>query len=288
MNIHCRFEGCNCCALIGWRPNTQHTHTHTHTQSLISTLINREKQISSHRSGGRSPLLLIALLFFASHSSCSQLCADSLEWDYLLWFAYAHYCAIGPGKIEWRINGYAPLRMEQFSAWHSKGVRYLKKKNTPVKPPGSVKGALKREFKRSDCHSASCALWWQVNKVTDVPVLLPPGLYKGWALLGLWRNLLFFFHGNTFTSIHSCSFVLLWLVMLDNWLYYHEVSTKCHRTNGVESISNVYQLKHCQDMYPNKQLIEQSGMRPKKCSLLQVSIQLEACDALGRLVYDIP
>lgn len=83
----------------GWLAGACARNTCTHTVTQI-TLINGENQIFPHRNGGRSLSLLIAFLFFASHSSCSQLCADRLEWDYLLWFTYVHYCTIVLGK--WR------------------------------------------------------------------------------------------------------------------------------------------------------------------------------------------
>jgi len=73
---------------------------------------------------------------------------------------------------------------------------------------------------------------------------LPQRLQKGWLSVELW----FYFPmslarlWNTFTSIHSCSFVLLWHVMLDNSLRYHPVSPLCNCVHA-------YRKKYWQNLY---------------------------------------
>lgn len=78
----------------GWLAGACALNTCTHTVTQ-STLINGENQIFPHRNRGRSLSLLIAFLFFASHSSCRQTGMGLLVVIYIR--ALLHHCA---GKMK--------------------------------------------------------------------------------------------------------------------------------------------------------------------------------------------
>lgn len=97
----------------GWFSVASRTHTQAHTHTVIQiTLINGEKLIFSHRNEGRSLSLslflspLIAFPFSATHSSCSQLCADRLKgwgvWEggYFLLFTCIHFNFVLCAKVD--------------------------------------------------------------------------------------------------------------------------------------------------------------------------------------------
>lgn len=172
-----------------------------------------EKSWFSHTGmeGGLSLSLPTAFPFSASHSSCSQLCADGLEGDYLLWFTYTHcqYCIV---VLEKWLNRWMCIRLlyQAVNASDFQTSSSQQHKSTRCFLNHQTVGLIPEAKRLIDClldydFTCQCPHWTT---------------------------------GNTFTFTHSCSFVLLRLVMLDNSFCHHPISAWCNCMSCIKGKQN--------------------------------------------------